>query len=103
MNLYFTDFFDVGEDVLDKYGAFNVSLVVDLPLFIDPFLLFNSKKPEYQALHNQIIAYVPEVGNDDDGKGIGMFSAYRLSPAKIRDASRPLGLGVMRRITGMRS
>lgn len=58
MKLYFTDFFDVDEDLLDKYGAFNVSLVVDLPLFIDPFLLFNSKNPEYQALHNQIITYL---------------------------------------------
>ena len=74
MKLYFADFFDVDEDVLDGYGAFNISLVVDLPLFIDPFLLFNSKKPEYQVLHNQIIEYLRYLrdlaiaGNLSDGR-----------------------------------
>jgi len=46
MDLYFSDIFEVLPETLDKYGAFNVSLVTDLPLFIDPFLLFNSKKKE---------------------------------------------------------
>src|ERR1017187_8729383 len=36
----------------------NISLVNDLPLFIDPFLLFNSRKPEYRALHDEIISYL---------------------------------------------
>lgn len=58
ININFSDFFNVSPDILEKYGAFNVSLVADLPLFIDPFLLFNSAKPEYQALHEKIIAYV---------------------------------------------
>lgn len=35
-----------------------MSCVVDLPLFVDPFLLFTSKKPEYQALHDEIINYL---------------------------------------------
>jgi hypothetical protein len=52
MKLYFSDFFEVDEAALDDHGAFNVSLVSDLPLFIDPFLLFNSKKATYQALHD---------------------------------------------------
>jgi nucleoside phosphorylase len=58
MKIYFTDFFDVSPDVLEAYGAFNVSLINDLPLFIDPFLLFESDKPEYQRLHEGIIEYV---------------------------------------------
>lgn len=58
INLYFSDVFDVLPRVLDKYGAFNISLVTDLPLFIDPFLLFNSKKKEYQQLHDDIIKYL---------------------------------------------
>ena len=58
MQTYFTDFFDVDPAVLEKYGAFNVSLVTDLPLFIDPFLLFNSKKKKYQELHTEIIQYL---------------------------------------------
>ncbi len=58
MDLYFSDIFDVSPKVLDKYGAFNISLVTDLPLFIDPFLLFNSKKREYRQLHDDIIKYL---------------------------------------------
>lgn len=33
--VYFTDFFNINEDVLNQYGAFNISLINDLPLFID--------------------------------------------------------------------
>jgi hypothetical protein len=58
MKIYFTDFFEVQPGVLDDYGAFNVSLINDLPLFIDPFLLFGSKKLEYQTLHESILKYL---------------------------------------------
>ena len=58
MNQYFSDFFEVSPEVIEAYGAFNISLISDLPLFIDPFLLFNSEKPEYQELHNGIIEYL---------------------------------------------
>jgi hypothetical protein len=58
MKIYFTDFFNISTDTLDSYGAFNVSLINDLPLFIDPFLLFGSKKTEYQELHNNILKYL---------------------------------------------
>jgi hypothetical protein len=56
--VYFSDRFRVRPDTLDKYGAFNISVVSDLPLFIDPFLLFNSRKAKYQALHESIIEYL---------------------------------------------
>jgi hypothetical protein len=42
--VYFSDYFGVHPDVLAKYGALDISVVTDLPLFIDPFLLFNSDK-----------------------------------------------------------
>lgn len=58
MKAYFTDWFDIDPEVLDNYGAFNVSLINDLPLFIDPFLLFTSRKREYRALHENIISYL---------------------------------------------
>jgi hypothetical protein len=58
IDLYFTDFFDISEDILEEYGAFNISLINDVPLFVDPFLLFNSKRPEYRQLHDEIIRYV---------------------------------------------
>lgn len=58
MRTHFTDYFDIEPDDLEVYGAFNVSLINDLPLFIDPFLLFASKKPRYRQLHEDIIAYL---------------------------------------------
>ena len=58
MNVYFCDVFNVQPEVLEDYGAFNVSVVTDFPLFIDPFLLFHSEKPEYQQLHDGIIRYL---------------------------------------------
>lgn len=57
-HIYFTDFFEVSENVLEHYGAFNVSLINDLPLFIDPFLLFDSEEGKYKSLHDEIIRYV---------------------------------------------
>lgn len=56
--IYFTDFFDIPPKALEDYGALNISLINDLPLFIDPFLLFDSNDPEYQRLHEGIIRYV---------------------------------------------
>lgn len=55
---HFADSFGIERSVLEDYGAFNISLINDLPLFIDPFLLFNSANPDYQALHEQIIDYM---------------------------------------------
>jgi len=55
---HFNEIFDVEESVMESYGAFNISLINDLPLFIDPFLLFASSKEEYQSLHKQIIEYL---------------------------------------------
>ncbi|HER24203.1 MAG TPA: hypothetical protein ENO17_04020 [Candidatus Atribacteria bacterium] len=58
MKVYFSDFFDVDPYVIEKYGAFNISLINDFPLFIDPFLLFHSDKKEYQEMHREILHYV---------------------------------------------
>lgn len=56
--VYFSEIFDVDENVLEEYGAINVSLINDIPLFIDPFLLYASEKPEYKALHEGILDYL---------------------------------------------
>ncbi len=58
MELYFSDYFEVDSRKLEEYGALDISVVTDLPLFIDPFLLFNSDKPEYEHLHEGIIEYL---------------------------------------------
>ncbi|MGO4235787.1 hypothetical protein [Pseudarthrobacter sp. YAF2] len=39
----------VDPQVLKDSGTFDISVVSDLPVFIDPFLLFNSDKDEYRA------------------------------------------------------
>jgi hypothetical protein len=56
--IYFTDFFEVSPSTLESYGAFNVSLINDLPLFTDPFLLFDSEEQRYNNLHEDIVRYV---------------------------------------------
>lgn len=58
MKIYFSDFFEINPSNVEDYGAFNISLINDLPLFIDPFLLFGSKKEEYKDLHNVILKYL---------------------------------------------
>lgn len=54
----FSDFFGIDPSLLMNYGAFDISLVADLPLFIDPFHLFNSDNPDYQHLHAAILKYL---------------------------------------------
>jgi hypothetical protein len=58
VNIYFSDFFNVPEEVIESYGAVNISLINDLPLFIDPFLLFNSEDVQLQKIHDEMISYL---------------------------------------------
>ena len=58
VKIYFSDFFNVPEDVIESYGAVNISLINDLPLFIDPFLLFNSEDENLRAIHDEMISYL---------------------------------------------
>ena len=80
--IYFTDFFGVSPDKLEKYGAFNVSCIVDLPLFIDPFLLFTSNKPEYQTLHDGIVRYLAFLRDRSIKGGVtdGLLKAWHCFP-----------------------
>jgi hypothetical protein len=85
VNIYFTDFFQVDPKVLDEYGAFNICLFNDLPLFVDPFLLFDSPKEEYQNLHSQIIGYLRFLRNKSSKGSLdeGHLKAwYRFSEVK---------------------
>lgn len=58
IRILFSDYFRLEKEVMSKEDILDVSLLSDLPLFIDPFLLFNSEKPEYQDLHKKIIGYI---------------------------------------------
>ena len=82
MKIYFSDFFDVPPEDIEAYGAFDPSLINDLPLFVDPFLLFNSDKLEYQQLHDAIIQYVAFLRDRSEEKGItaGLIKTFFLFP-----------------------
>ncbi len=58
IRVYFSEHFQTTKEALEGYGTLDISLVSDLPLFIDPFLLFNSKNKIYQVLHGQVIEYL---------------------------------------------
>lgn len=56
--LLFSDYFEIDNSTLEKFGALNICLSSDLPMFIDPFLLFASKKPEYKVLHKKVVEHL---------------------------------------------
>lgn len=73
----FSDYFDVAPAMLEAFGAFDINVTSDLPLFIDPFLLFNSDRPEYQQLHRQIVDYLTFLaGMSDDALDTGVVRHY---------------------------
>lgn len=55
--MFFSEKFKVDSKLIEDYGAIDISLVCDVPLFVDPMLIFNSEKEIYQNLHKQIIQY----------------------------------------------
>jgi hypothetical protein len=85
MDLYFSERFEIPPRVLEEYGALDISVASDLPLFIDPFLLFNSDKPAYQHLHDGImryLTYLRDLSADRDlDKGL-IDSLYRFKEVK---------------------
>ena len=55
--MFFSEKFNVSSELIETYGAVDISLICDVPLFVDPMLIFNSNKPEYKALHEEIIKF----------------------------------------------
>jgi len=83
MRVYFSDFFHVRKSTLKRYGAFDISLLADLPLFVDPFLLFNSKKPKYRTLHDRMIEYLrflKEKSTADHNLDTGLLASWYMFP-----------------------
>ena len=56
--LRFSDIFEIDKSILEEEGLVNISLLCDLPLFVDPFLIFGSDKQEYQNLNEEINKYL---------------------------------------------
>jgi hypothetical protein len=74
--VYFSDRFVVDPQLLADYGALDISVVTDLPLFIDPFLLFNSDRGDYQALHQSIIDYLRFLKSKAGALSPGLIDAW---------------------------
>lgn len=55
--MFFSKYYGIDSSVVEHYGAVDISFVCDIPLFIDPMLIFNSEKEEYKKLHEEIIKY----------------------------------------------
>lgn len=55
---FFSDAFNVDPTILNRYGAVDICLYRDLPLFLDPFLLYYSSNPDFKKLHQTIIEYL---------------------------------------------
>lgn len=69
-NLTFSDYFNISSEVISDYGAINPCIAYDLPLFIDPFLIFASEKQEYKELHKKIIRYLNFLYNESKNVSI---------------------------------
>lgn len=76
MNIYFDEYFNVPIEIMRKYGAYNISLVRDLPLFIDPILLFESNNKEYNKLHDDIVKYLKFLRTKSANNQINEKSLY---------------------------
>jgi len=83
MKIYFSDFFEIDSNLLVEHGAFNISLINDLPLFIDPFLLFGSEKQEYQRQHDNILKYLTFLKSKSGELSNGQIKSwYKFSEVK---------------------
>ena len=66
---YFGDYFGVDAEALREHAAFNIPLNAQLPLFVDPFLLYASDRPEYRLLHDHVLNYAQmlvEIAGDNE-------------------------------------
>jgi hypothetical protein len=82
VKIYFSDIFDLAPSTVEKYGALDVSLINDLPFFVDPFHLFHSEKDEYQALHDHIIHYLAFLRDEASSRQLskGLISSWFTFP-----------------------
>lgn len=98
IKIYFSDFFEIDHEALDAHGALDISLLSDNPAFVDPFLIFYSKKAEYIKLHDFIVKYLVFLKNQSD---TGQFSPVFYSFHEVnqvwlgfsKGGNKGLGLG----------
>lgn len=83
--LTFSKYFEIDKKILEQKGFYDISLISDLPLFIDPFHLFYSDNEEYKKLHDEIIKYLSflrkkSVENSGNTLSSGIINAYYKFP-----------------------
>ena len=99
--MYFSEVFEVDKLKIEAYGAIDISLVCDLPLFVDPMLIFNSNKAEYKKLHDDIIDFFTYLTQKSQaGLSADELNTYFKFPeiknnwfgySKVKNAGRGLG------------
>ena len=85
MNIYFSDFFGIESSTLLEYGALDITLVRDLPLFIDPFLIFANESDEYQTLHDEMLQYIAFLKQKSEERNLSdneVVAWYKFSEVK---------------------
>ena len=76
--IYFSDVFGLQPDLLEDYGAFNIALINDLPLFVDPFLLYDSQNDTHRAVKMNV---APQDGDLALDQGLAHY------PRPVRQAA----------------
>ncbi len=56
--IFFSEHFWIKSNEANSQDFFDIILDADLPVFVDPFLIFCSEKDEYKKLHESIIDYL---------------------------------------------
>lgn len=98
VKIYFSDYFEIEHDIIDDYGALDISLLSDNPAFVDPFLIFYSKNKEYQKLHQFIIDYLVFLKQQSDENNFS-YQFYTFPEVKqvwlgfSKNRNHGLGLG----------
>lgn len=56
--MLFSDYFKVDKRVLEEYGAIDISLICDTPLFIDPILIYSNSDEKIKNSYVEIVKYL---------------------------------------------
>ena len=56
--MLFSDYFKVDKSVLNEYGAIDISLICDTPLFIDPILIYSNNDEKIKNSYSEIVKYL---------------------------------------------
>lgn len=100
--MFFSERFQISSELLKEYGAVDISLVCDIPLFIDPMLIFNSEKEIYKNLHKSIIRYFHFLYTKAEQgltmKEVSAWFNFSEVPNNWLGWTRPFGMALYQRI-----